>query len=115
MQTLPQQPPSTQPGDIWQQQPLGTYAVSATYTPTLSDEIEIQVGDQVQVFEEYDDGWCLGVNVTRGQTRGVFPKHCVNAASSANASSGNLSVDDRQAKAGKRVSSLIMDGKAQVF
>ncbi|ORX51719.1 hypothetical protein DM01DRAFT_255755 [Hesseltinella vesiculosa] len=110
----PQQPQvlppadGSQPGDIWQQPPLGTYIVTATYTPTLSDEIDIQAGDQVQVFEEYDDGWCLGLNLTRGQTRGVFPKHCV-LPDSQNTSSNNLLPDDIQAKAGKRVSSLIMD------
>ncbi|ORZ07884.1 hypothetical protein BCR42DRAFT_302849, partial [Absidia repens] len=60
-----------------QQPPIGTFTVLTTYTPTLSDEIDVQRNDQVQIFEEYDDGWCLGINITRGQTRGVFPKHCV--------------------------------------
>ncbi|KAI8343932.1 hypothetical protein BC941DRAFT_339673, partial [Chlamydoabsidia padenii] len=60
-----------------QQPPIGTFTIVATYVPTLSDEIDVQPNDQVQVFEEYDDGWCLGVNITRGQTRGVFPKHCI--------------------------------------
>lgn len=53
------------------------YAVVSTYTPTLGDELEIQPGDKVSVLVEYDDGWCQGVNHTRGGLKGVFPKHCV--------------------------------------
>jgi len=53
------------------------YTVISTYTPTLGDELEIQPGDKVSILVEYDDGWCQGVNHTRGGTKGVFPKHCV--------------------------------------
>ncbi|KAI8641587.1 hypothetical protein BD408DRAFT_332484, partial [Parasitella parasitica] len=56
---------------------VGVFLVAATYTPTLSDEIDIQTGDQVEVLVEYDDGWCQGINLTRGNTKGVFPKHCI--------------------------------------
>ncbi|KAG0197563.1 hypothetical protein BGX28_008979 [Mortierella sp. GBA30] len=57
--------------------PLGTYNVVATYTPALADEIEIGLGDSVTILQEYDDGWCMGVNNTRGSAKGVFPRHCV--------------------------------------
>jgi hypothetical protein len=57
------------------------YAVISTYTPTLGDELEIQPGDKVSVLVEYDDGWCQGVNHTRGGLKGVFPKHCIDLAS----------------------------------
>ncbi|KAI8141478.1 hypothetical protein BJV82DRAFT_495984, partial [Fennellomyces sp. T-0311] len=60
-----------------QQQAIGTFTVVAGYMPALSDEIQVRPGDQVQVFVEYDDGWCLGANLTTGQQRGVFPKHCI--------------------------------------
>jgi len=53
------------------------YTVVSTYTPTLGDELEIQTGDKVVVLVEYDDGWCQGVNHSRGNSKGVFPKHCV--------------------------------------
>ncbi|KAI9483676.1 MAG: hypothetical protein EXX96DRAFT_478787 [Benjaminiella poitrasii] len=56
---------------------IGVFYVTATYTPTLSDEIDIQVGDQVEVLVEYDDGWCQGINLSRGGQKGVFPKHCL--------------------------------------
>ncbi|KAI8384683.1 uncharacterized protein BYT42DRAFT_563301 [Radiomyces spectabilis] len=56
-------------------QPIGTFTVIATYTPTLDDELPIQPGDRVLVYMEYDDGWCLGA--TMSGTRGVFPKHCI--------------------------------------
>ncbi|KAG0326776.1 hypothetical protein BG000_001245 [Podila horticola] len=57
--------------------PLGTYNVVATYTPALADEIEIGLGDSVTILQEYDDGWCMGVNNTRNGIKGVFPRHCV--------------------------------------
>ncbi|KAG0318328.1 hypothetical protein BGZ99_005748 [Dissophora globulifera] len=57
--------------------PLGTYNVVATYTAALPDEIEIALGDSVTILQEYDDGWCLGVNNSRGNVKGVFPRHCV--------------------------------------
>ncbi|KAI8329756.1 hypothetical protein BC941DRAFT_442357 [Chlamydoabsidia padenii] len=99
---------SPQPGDIWQQPPIGTFTVLTTYTPTLSDEIDVQPNDQVQIFEEYDDGWCLGINITRGQKRGVFPKHCVTPDDEPahNPSSHSLAISD---PAGKRISSLYME------
>lgn len=70
-------PPVVQEQDPWQLPPIGTYTVQSTYTPTLDDELYIQPGDQVQIYTEYDDGWCLAINLTRGRARGVFPKHCV--------------------------------------
>ncbi|KAI9313897.1 hypothetical protein BX666DRAFT_1974584 [Dichotomocladium elegans] len=64
--------------DYWHQKPIGTYVVAAGYTPTLSDELEVRPGDHVQVLVEYDDGWCLGTNLTiSGQARGVFPRQCL--------------------------------------
>lgn len=57
--------------------PLGTFRVVATYTPALADEIEIGLGDSVTILQEYDDGWCMGVNNTRNGIKGVFPRHCV--------------------------------------
>jgi hypothetical protein len=57
------------------------YVVVSTYTPTLSDELEIQPGDKVSILIEYDDGWCQGINHTRGGVKGVFPKHCVDMTS----------------------------------
>jgi hypothetical protein len=63
------------------QQSLGVYTVVATYSPTLSDEIDIQIGDQVEVLVEYDDGWCQGINLSRNNAKGVFPKHCLDFSS----------------------------------
>ncbi|KAG0248710.1 hypothetical protein BG011_009986 [Mortierella polycephala] len=57
--------------------PLGTYNVVAIYTPALADEIEIGLGDTVTILQEYDDGWCMGINNTRNCIKGVFPRHCL--------------------------------------
>ncbi|CAH1758560.1 11704_t:CDS:2 [Entrophospora sp. SA101] len=55
-----------------------SYTTVATYTPNMSDELNIQLGDKVTILAEYDDGWVLGVNETRGGIKGVFPKNCGN-------------------------------------
>ncbi|KAG0217763.1 hypothetical protein BGX33_009642 [Mortierella sp. NVP41] len=57
--------------------PLGTYNVVAIYTPALDDEIQLGLGDSVTILQEYDDGWCMGINNSRGGIKGVFPHHCV--------------------------------------
>ncbi|KAL9541829.1 hypothetical protein MBANPS3_008909 [Mucor bainieri] len=59
---------------------LGTFYVIATYIPTLSDELEIETGDHIELIVEYDDGWCQGINVSKGYTKGVFPRHCIDYA-----------------------------------
>jgi hypothetical protein len=59
---------------------IGSFVVIATYIPTLSDELEIETGDHIELLVEYDDGWCQGINVTKGHTRGVFPRHCIDYA-----------------------------------
>jgi hypothetical protein len=56
---------------------LGVFNVVSVYTPTLSDEIDIQLGDHIELVVEYDDGWCQGINLSRGNAKGVFPRHCV--------------------------------------
>ncbi|KAI8137689.1 hypothetical protein BJV82DRAFT_634337 [Fennellomyces sp. T-0311] len=99
--------------DPWQHAPLGTFTVVSTYTPTLDDEIYVHPGDQVQVVTEYDDGWCLGMNLSRGGTRGVFPKHCIQASASPSMASSNapsLAANDKVHRNSNRGSSLILDG-----
>jgi hypothetical protein len=55
----------------------GVYNVVSTYTPTLGDEIDIRSGDRIRVLVEYDDGWMLGENLSNGDAKGVFPRHCI--------------------------------------
>jgi len=57
--------------------PLGLFTVISTYTPTLDDELEVRIGDQVTVLVEFDDGWVQGVNEARGKVKGVFPRTCI--------------------------------------
>ncbi|KAI9278083.1 hypothetical protein BY458DRAFT_503813 [Sporodiniella umbellata] len=61
-------------------EPLGLYTVIATYTPTLSDELEIEPGDSIELLTEYDDGWCQGINLSKSNAKGVFPRHCIDQA-----------------------------------
>lgn len=67
----------TTPSSSLTTSPKKTYVVTSSYTQTLDDELFIQPGDKVQIFNEYDDGWCLGKNLTRGGARGVLPQNCL--------------------------------------
>ncbi|KAI9335520.1 hypothetical protein BDR26DRAFT_865901 [Obelidium mucronatum] len=55
-----------------------TQVVRAVYqfAPQLSDEIEVLVGDRVVVLKKFDDGWCVGYNLT-SEMEGHFPLYCV--------------------------------------
>jgi len=63
------------------QLPLGTFVIKSSYTPTLADEIMVYPGDTVKVYQEFDDGWCSAVNLSRGFTRGVIPINCIDPTS----------------------------------
>ncbi|CEP12186.1 hypothetical protein [Parasitella parasitica] len=80
---------------------LGIFTVIATYIPTLSDELEIDPGDQIELFVEYDDGWCQGVNISKGYAKGVFPRHCIDYATALSNYSPNPEFERS-----KRVSSM---------
>ncbi|KAI8929210.1 hypothetical protein BC831DRAFT_444365 [Entophlyctis helioformis] len=49
--------------------------VTATYAPNMDDELRLMIGDTVEVYETYDDGWGRGRVVRTGQ-EGVFPVAC---------------------------------------
>ena len=53
-------------------------SVASTFTPTLADELAIQIGDIVSMFEEYRDGWCLVQRVGfTDSPKGVVPRFCL--------------------------------------
>lgn len=61
-----------------------TYIVTRTFEPSMPDELLIYPGDRIQIVVPYDDGWCLGCNLsmaeregTQQPARGVFPRDCV--------------------------------------
>ncbi|KAF9131414.1 hypothetical protein BGW39_001844 [Mortierella sp. 14UC] len=64
--------------------PIGTFSVVSDYTPAMPDEIEIYYGDSVTVLQEYDDGWCMGINNSRGGVKGVVPRHCLSGGNNYN-------------------------------
>lgn len=84
-----------------EQLPIGSYTVIATYIPTQSDELELEAGDQIDLIVEYDDGWCQGVNISKGHTKGVFPRHCIDYATAPSDHKPNIEVEKS-----KRVSSM---------
>ena len=45
------------------------------YSATLTDELDVEVGDVVVVFLHYLDGWCYGMNL-RTNASGAFPLAC---------------------------------------
>lgn len=85
----------------YQQKSIGSFTVIATYIPTLSDELEIETGDQIDLIVEYDDGWCQGVNISKGNTKGVFPRHCIDYATAPSNHANNTDTERS-----KRISSM---------
>ncbi|KAJ6531106.1 hypothetical protein B0H19DRAFT_967166 [Mycena capillaripes] len=48
------------------------------FTPTLEDELPIQIGETVRILEEYQDGWALVQRLGRiDAPRGVVPRSCI--------------------------------------
>lgn len=92
---------STAPTPIEEHKSIGSFTVIATYIPTLSDELEIEAGDHIDLIVEYDDGWCQGVNLSKGNTTGVFPRHCIDYATVPSNHVPNFDVERS-----KRVSSM---------
>jgi hypothetical protein len=97
--------PATAPPEAQAASSLGTFTVIATYVPTLSDELEIEPGDRIELLVEYDDGWCQGINVTRNYAKGVFPRHCIDHADAALDHKLNADIERT-----KRVSSMYVMG-----
>ncbi|KAI9021588.1 hypothetical protein CLU79DRAFT_753956 [Phycomyces nitens] len=85
---------------------LGIFTVVTTYMPTLSDELEIQPGDRVNMLMEFDDGWCRGINLSRGNELGVFPRYCVEQISTPQ--SAPKAFNEKETDRTKRVSSMYM-------
>ncbi|KAJ1544065.1 hypothetical protein HK096_007900, partial [Nowakowskiella sp. JEL0078] len=51
----------------------GLFIVLQKYVPVNFDEILLEVGDIVSSKYCYDDGWCVGTNLTQKSTEGCFP------------------------------------------
>ncbi|KAJ7137910.1 hypothetical protein C8R44DRAFT_728101 [Mycena epipterygia] len=48
------------------------------FSPTLDDELPIQVGETVRILEEYQDGWALVQRIGRiDAPKGVVPRTCI--------------------------------------
>ncbi|KAJ7436216.1 hypothetical protein FB451DRAFT_1417579 [Mycena latifolia] len=49
-----------------------------SFTPTLDDELSIQIGEAVRILEEYQDGWALVQRIGRiDAPKGVVPRSCI--------------------------------------
>ncbi|KAI0951744.1 hypothetical protein AcV7_007756 [Taiwanofungus camphoratus] len=52
--------------------------VQSTFTPSLSDELPIKIGETLNMLDEYEDEWCLVQRVgTANAQRGVVPRFCL--------------------------------------
>ncbi|KAI8841168.1 hypothetical protein BJ741DRAFT_595451, partial [Chytriomyces cf. hyalinus JEL632] len=52
------------------------HIVAYDFVPSMNDEIELRVGDQIDLQQEFDDGWGFGLN-TNTQLQGVLPLDCL--------------------------------------
>lgn len=50
--------------------------VESTFPPSLTDELEIQLGEHLHLIEEYEDEWCL-VQRIGSKEKGVIPRLCI--------------------------------------
>ncbi|KAH0583514.1 hypothetical protein H2248_009141 [Termitomyces sp. 'cryptogamus'] len=76
----PQDPfyPSSPDSDQPTQKLPRLMTVSASFTPTLDDELAIKLGDIVRMLEEYKDGWCFVQRVGRiDAPKGAVPRFCL--------------------------------------
>ncbi len=58
-----------------------TYVVKFAYAPALLDELALNPGDYVTIFEIFDDGWAMGKNMNT-KKEGIFPMASVAPANS---------------------------------
>ncbi|KAJ3398158.1 SH3-domain kinase binding protein 1 [Chytriomyces hyalinus] len=60
--------------------PTNSYMVMYAFEPAQSDELKLQVGEKIELKQEYDDGWGYGLNLNSFK-EGVFPLDCLDAVS----------------------------------
>ncbi|TPX64880.1 hypothetical protein CcCBS67573_g08286 [Chytriomyces confervae] len=58
--------------------PTNSYNVMYAFEPAQSDELKLQVGEKIELKQEYDDGWGYGLNLNSFK-EGVFPLDCLDA------------------------------------
>lgn len=46
------------------------------YSPSLPDELPLELGETVYIFEVYDDGWCYCESITYSPRAGMCPMSC---------------------------------------
>ncbi|KAI9339156.1 hypothetical protein DFJ73DRAFT_846783 [Zopfochytrium polystomum] len=83
------------------------------YAPTLPDELELIVGQEVVVLRAFDDGWGLGTTPANG-AQGAFPLVCVTSGVGSETGSvvsealSNLTSEEREKQ--NRLSAMIQKG-----
>jgi hypothetical protein len=70
--------PSPQPGTpaevLEKRQEL--YRCIQDFEPRKIDDVKLEIGDQVNIYMTFTDGWCHGFNITKN-TKGIFPIQCI--------------------------------------
>lgn len=57
--------------------PPTSHVATHVFIPTFEDELKIESGDLIGIEQDLGDGWCIGQNITKGRTRGLFPSDFV--------------------------------------
>ncbi|KAJ3052535.1 hypothetical protein HK097_006101 [Rhizophlyctis rosea] len=66
-------PDSTQQPTLQSIITLPIYQALWSHSPGNLDEMAMETGDKILVRTEYEDGWCLGLNLTKGGVVGMAP------------------------------------------
>ena len=52
--------------------------VVCSFSPSLADELAINVGEPLKLIQEYEDEWCLVQRIGKNDSeRGVIPRFCI--------------------------------------
>ncbi|KAI9338489.1 hypothetical protein BDR26DRAFT_413296 [Obelidium mucronatum] len=69
--------------------PKASHAVTTVFSPNLTDEIPLSLGDLVSIIVEFNDGWMEVLNLTTKQ-QGVVPGFCLSSLEGGSVSGGTV-------------------------
>ncbi|KAI8613908.1 hypothetical protein BC830DRAFT_1129961 [Chytriomyces sp. MP71] len=60
--------------------PVAVFEVKHPWTPLNADELKLNEGDIVHVYQIFGDDWCVGFVMGREEVEGTFPRDCLSDA-----------------------------------
>ncbi|OUM56461.1 hypothetical protein PIROE2DRAFT_18934 [Piromyces sp. E2] len=89
--------PKSDNSNITNSQLIYYYVCKQQFIPKNENEIELNVGDVVEIMQLFDDGWRLGKNKTTNSI-GIFPQECITMVSRNNKETPDSKIRMMEAK-----------------